>query len=118
MALTGVDPEVWFEERLHWAPMILAVIEGPLAIGFCIWLLALAQSRLELRPGPFGRAMIRSSYGAFILQGVVLSGLMLALRPADIPGELKALAVATLGVAGSFGISWLLVSRTRVGRIL
>jgi fucose 4-O-acetylase-like acetyltransferase len=24
MALTGTDPEVWFEQRLHWAPMILA----------------------------------------------------------------------------------------------
>ena len=99
MVLIDVDPEVWFEERLHWAPMILAAIEGPLVIGFGIWMLGVAQHRLDRRPGPFGRAMTRSAYAAFILQGVVLIGLMIALRSVDLPAELKALGVAALGVA-------------------
>ena len=118
MVLIDVDPEVWFEERLHWAPMILAAIEGPLAIGFGIWMLGVAQHRLDRRPGPFGRAMTRSAYAAFILQGVVLIGLMIALRSVDLPAELKALGVAALGVALSFGLAWLLVSRTRIGRVI
>jgi hypothetical protein len=118
MVLIGVDPDVWFEERLHWAPMTLAAIEGPLAIGFGVWALGVAQRRLNRRPGPFGRAMTRSAYAAFILQGVVLIGLMIALRSAGLPAELKALGVAGLGVALSFGLAWLLVSRTRIGRVV
>jgi hypothetical protein len=103
---------------VHWAPMILAAIEGPLAIGFGVWMLGVAQRRLDRRPGPFDRAMTRSAYAAFILQGDVLIGLMLALRPVGLPAEVKALGVAALGVALSFGLAWLLVNRTRVGRIL
>ena len=55
---------------------------------------------------------------AFLLQGVVLIGLMIALRPVGLPAEIKALAVAGLGVAGSFGLAWLLVARTPLGRTL
>jgi hypothetical protein len=118
IVLIDVDPEVWFEERLHWAPMILAAIEGPLAVGFGIWMLGVAQRRLDRRAGPFGRAMMRSAYAAFILQGVVLIGLMIALRSVGLPAEVKALGVAALGVALSFGLAWLLVSRTRIGRVI
>jgi hypothetical protein len=48
----------------------------------------------------------------------VLIGVALALRPVDVPAEVKALAVACAGVAVSFAVAWLLVSRTRLGRIL
>jgi hypothetical protein len=57
-------------------------------------------------------------YAAFILQGVVLIGLMPALRSVGLPAEVKALAVATMGVSLSFGLGWLLVTRTRVGRVI
>jgi hypothetical protein len=43
---------------------------------------------------------------------------MIAMRPLGVPAEIKALTVASLGVAGSFALSWLLISRTRLGRIL
>ena len=62
--------------------------------------------------------MARSAYGAFLLQGVVLIALMIALRPVGVPAEVKALAVAGLGVAGSFALAWFLVTRTRLGRII
>jgi hypothetical protein len=48
----------------------------------------------------------------------VLIALALALRPLVMPAEVKALAVAVAGVGGSFGLAWLLVTRTRLGRIL
>ena len=80
--------------------------------------MALAQQRLDRTPGPFGRALGRSAYGAFLLQGLVLIALMIAMRPIGVPAEIKALAVACLGVAGSFGLSWLLISRTPLGRVL
>jgi hypothetical protein len=118
MAATGVDGDVLFDLRLHWAPLTLAAIEGPLAVGASVWLLGLAQRRLDRRPGPLGRALQRSAYAAFLLQGVVLIALMIAMRPVGVPAEIKALTVACLGVAGSFGLAWVLVSRTRLGRII
>jgi peptidoglycan/LPS O-acetylase OafA/YrhL len=83
-----------------------------------VWLLGLAQRRLNRPPGPLGRALARSAYSAFLLQSIVLIGLMIAFRPIGVPAEVKALAVAGLGVTGSFALAWLLVSRTRLGRIV
>jgi hypothetical protein len=117
MAATGVDPDVLTDRRFHWAPLALAVIEGPLAVSTSIWLLALARRRLNRRPGAFGRAMARCAYAAFLLQGVVLIGLMIALRPIGVPAEIKALIAAGLGVLGSFALAWALVTWTRLGRI-
>jgi hypothetical protein len=118
MAAAGVEPDVWFEERTHWAPLALAAIEGPLAVGAVVWMLGLAQRHLDRPPGELGRALARSAYAAFILQGAVLIALMVGLRPVDLPVEVKAVAVATLGVAGSFALGWALVTRTRIGRVL
>jgi hypothetical protein len=112
------DEEVVYRTGVHWAPLALAAIEGPLAVGASVWLLAIAQLRLDRRPGPLGRAMSRSAYAAFLLQGVILIALMVVLRPIAVPAEVKALTAAILGVVGSFALAWLLVSRTRFGRIL
>ena len=43
---------------------------------------------------------------------------MIAMRPIGVPAEIKALTVACLGVAGSFALAWLLITRTRLSRIL
>ena len=42
--------------------------------------------------------------------------LAIALRPLPLPAEMKALIVAAGGVAGSFALAWLLVSRVPVVR--
>jgi acyltransferase-like protein len=118
MAATGVDPDVLTDLRFHWAPLALAAIEGPLAVGTSVWLLALAQRRLNRRPGLLGQAMARSAYAAFLLQGVVLMGLMIAVRPIGVPAEVKALVVAGLGVVGSFALAWALVTHTRLARVV
>jgi fucose 4-O-acetylase-like acetyltransferase len=118
MAVTGTDGDVLFDRGWHWAPLSLAAIEGPLAVGACLWLLGLAQRRLDRPPGARVRVLARSAYAAFLLQGVVLIGLMVALRPVPAPAEIKALAVAALGVAGSFALAAALVTRTPLGRIL
>jgi hypothetical protein len=115
----GLEPGDAFSDlRLHWAPLGLAAIEGPLAVGASVWLLGTAQRHLDRPPGRRGRGLARSAYAAFILQGPVLIGLALALRPVDVPAEIKALIVACAGVATSFALAWLLVTRTRLGRIL
>jgi hypothetical protein len=61
----------------------------------------------------------RASFGAFILQTPVLIGLASALRPVDLPAEVKALLVATAGVVLSFTLARLLILRVPgVSRVL
>ena len=55
--------------------------------------------------------MSRSAYAAFMVQSLVLVGLAVVLRPVAVPAEAKALAVAAGGVARSFALAWLLLSR-------
>jgi hypothetical protein len=118
VAAAGLEPDVFFDLRLHWAPLTLAALEGPVAVGAGVWLLALAQHRLNRPPDRVGRALARGAYGAYFAQGAVLIGLAVALRNADLPAEVKALTVAGLGVVGSFALAWLVVTRTPVGRIM
>jgi hypothetical protein len=101
-----------------WLAVPLPVVEATLAIGVSVWVLGTAQRYLDRPAGPLLRATARSAYGAFILQGPVLVGLAVALRGLGTGAEVKALAVAVAGVALSFGLSWLLVSRTPLRSIL
>jgi glucan biosynthesis protein C len=94
----------------HWAAVAFACIEAPLVVFGSVWLLDSARRRLE-RSLPWGEQLRRSAYGAFMLQAVFLLGVAVALRPAALPAEVKALVVALAAVAGSFGAAWLLVSR-------
>jgi hypothetical protein len=114
----GHEPDVLFERRFHWAPLTLATLEGPLVVGWSVWLLGLAQRHLDRQPGWLGRALARSAFGAFVLQGVVLVGFALAIRGVDLPAEVKAPTVASVGIVASFTLSWVLVTRTPLGRIL
>jgi Acyltransferase family len=116
-ALAGYHTDV-FGRRLHWAPTLLATFEGPLAVCTCVWLLGFAQQHLNRRPGPRGRALSRSAFAAFVLQGPIIIGLEIVLRPLGVPVEVKALGVACAAVGASFALAWVLVSRTPVGRIL
>lgn len=102
-----------------WRPtaLIAGMAEGVIAVSAPIWILAFAQRHLN-GTGRLRRAMARSSYLAFMLQGPVIVALELALRPIALPGEVKALVVATLGIVGSFALAWPLVTRTVVGRVV
>jgi hypothetical protein len=48
----------------------------------------------------------------------VLLTLAIAARPLPLPATAKALLVGGLAVVASFGLGWLLTTRTRLGRIL
>lgn len=87
-----------------------ATLDAVLCLFGSVWLLSVAQRRLT-RPLPHGPALARSAYGAFILQTPILIGLALALRPIDVPAEVKALALAVSAVAASFALAHLLVTR-------
>ena len=116
ITLAGYSTSV-LERRVHWAPTVFAAIEGPMVVGMCVWLLAFAQRHLSRPPGALGRSLARSAFAAFVVQGPIVLGLQIALRPLGVPAEVKALSVACAAMTGSFALAWLLVSRTPVGRI-
>ena len=97
--------------------LLLATYEGFLAVFGSLWLLRLAQRRLR-RETAFRTTMARSSFAAFILQGPVLIVLAVAMRPLPAPAEVKAPVLAAAAIGGCFFLGWLLVTRTRVGRIV
>ena len=101
----------------RWEALVLATIGGALSVAASIWVLAFFQRHVG-RAGRTARAMGRAAYAAFILQGFPLVGAALVLRPLDVPLEIKSLLVAVSAIAGSFALGWLLVTRTRVGRIV
>jgi hypothetical protein len=96
-----------------WPALVFAAVEAALTIFGSVWLLAVAQRRLDRRIR-WGPVLSRSSYAAFILQTPVLLGLAVALRPVALPAEIKALLLAAAGVATCFALAWWLVSRVRV----
>ncbi len=100
-----------------WPAAATAIAEGAMAVSACVWVLGFAQRRLD-RQGALGRALARSAYGAFLMQAPVLLGLALAMRPFDLPAEVKALVVAGVGVVASFALAYPLVTRTGLRRIL
>jgi hypothetical protein len=100
-----------------WQAAVAAATEGVLAVTASLWLLGFAQRHAGPH-GPLARGLARSAYGAFVVQGPVLVALALVLLPLVLPAEVKALAVAVAGVGVSFALAWLLVARTRLGRVL
>ena len=102
------------DTQLLGGPHLLAfgfsVADAVLVVFGPVWMLGVAQRRLG-RPLPWGSALARSAFGAFILQTPVLIGLAMALRGVDLPAEIKALAVATGGVALSYGLAHVLITR-------
>ncbi|MET0715632.1 MAG: hypothetical protein ABWY57_12040 [Mycetocola sp.] len=88
-----------------------------MSVAASIWVVAFAQRHWD-HAGRIVRAMGRSAYAAFMFQGFPLIVAALSLRALDVPLELKALLVAAGGIAGSFALGWILVMRTRLGRIM
>jgi fucose 4-O-acetylase-like acetyltransferase len=112
----GDEPEDFFGGRGPYA-FVYAMLEGVLVVAGSVWVLAIAQRHLDAT-GPLRAALARSSYAAYIVQGPVLVGLALLLRPTSFPIDAKALLVAALGVVGSFASAWILVTRTALRRVL
>ncbi len=114
--LRGLEQDEYFG-GLGLVAFVWAMADGLLAVSGPIWVLSFVQRHLN-GTGRLRRAMARGSYLAFMLQGPVLVALALVLRPIDLPGDVKALLVASLGVVGSFALSWPIVTRTPLGRVL
>jgi hypothetical protein len=103
----------------QWPALAFTAVETVLSVFGPVWLLGVVQRHVGEPLRCAGPAVSRSAYGAFMVQTPVLIGLAVALRPLGLPAEAKAVVVAAGGVAASFWLSWLLISRSRrAARIL
>lgn len=107
----GALDETSWRGGWQWPAFVFAVGGGALTVFEPVWLLAEAQRHLDRPLRRVRPPVSRSAYGAFILQGLFLLGLAVALRGVPVPAEVKAVLVAVGSVVGSFGTAWLLVSR-------
>jgi hypothetical protein len=101
----------------HWQAVVLASLEAVLVVGGSIWVLGLAQRKLT-GVGRLWQACARGAFAAFILQAPVLLTLSIVARPIHVPAEAKALLVGAVAVPLCFWLGYLLIDRTRVGRLL
>ncbi|HET8643546.1 MAG TPA: acyltransferase [Pseudonocardiaceae bacterium] len=101
----------------RWEAMATAVFESILVVAGSVWLLGVAQRRLN-HTGPLASACARGAFAAFMLQAPVLLALAVAARPMAVPVEVKSFLVAGLGIVVSFWLGWLAVSRTPLRRIM
>jgi fucose 4-O-acetylase-like acetyltransferase len=117
-AAAGIAEQTW-GGGWNWYAFVFVALESALSVFGPVWLLAVAQRRLNRPVRWAGPAAGRSAYGAFVLQSAVLIGLAMAMRPLPLAAEPKAVLLAAAALAGSFGIAWLLISRVPgVARIL
>ncbi|MDT7782255.1 MAG: hypothetical protein QOF58_674 [Pseudonocardiales bacterium] len=93
-----------------WQAFALALVEGILVVAGSLWLIGLAQRRLTGQ-GPFTEGLARSAYVAFVVQGPILLSLATAMRPLELPAEVKAPVVGAGAIAVSFAIGWYVTSR-------
>ena len=108
-ALGTLEDSAW-RGGLNLDALAFTALESAVTVVGPVWLLGLAQRHLD-RPARWASPAIkRSAYGAFIVQGFVLVGLAVALRPLPLPAEPKALLVAAGAVAGSFALARLLIN--------
>jgi hypothetical protein len=97
----------------HWPALAVACAEALLTVFGSIWVLAVAQRSFD-RAGRRGQALARSAYAAFLVQGPVLVGLAVLLRPVPVGVAIKAGCVAGLGVVLCFALGRQLVTRVPV----
>jgi hypothetical protein len=119
LALTAAAVGIPTEDFLggaHWASLVTSTAEGLLTVTVPVWLLGMAQRHLDRYRNAERTA--RTAYAAFLIQGHVLIGLAVALRPLNVPAEVKATVVAGVGVPLCFAIAGLLMKRTILGRVL
>jgi glucans biosynthesis protein C len=113
----GGAAEDRFAGGLHWQAAAGALLEGTLATCVSLWAVAHFRRHEERYNRPLVRRMAPAAYGAFIVHPPVLVGLAFAVQPLPVPAELKFLVVLLAGVAGSFGLTALVRSRARPGRV-
>jgi hypothetical protein len=101
----------------HWEALFAPAIEGALAVCGSMWLLGFFRRHVNTTL-PLGKQLVRSYYGAYVIQAPIVMGLALAMRAVAIPTELKFLIVAPVGIGASFTIAYYFVKLPGINKIL
>jgi surface polysaccharide O-acyltransferase-like enzyme len=101
----------------HWEAAGTSILEAAVAATLPLFLIGWFREHWT-RQGPLLREMAAAAYGAFIIHPPVIVGLALALHQIGIPAELKFLLLLAGGVAGSFGITALVMRIPAVARVI
>ncbi|MFF5288094.1 acyltransferase family protein [Paractinoplanes globisporus] len=99
----------------HWQSALIAILEGVICVSATI---VLADLFRGVRTGRFPDSLIRSAYGAYILQTPVLVALALVLRGVPMPNAAKLAIVLPAALAASFGLTLLLLRIRPLARVL
>ncbi len=97
----GPDP---FKGGWFWEAAGFAAVEGVFSVSVALIVLDRFRRR-HANQGHVARRLGRSAYGAFVAQGPVLVLIALALRPANLPGDIKFLLLAPTAVIVSFSLA-------------
>jgi glucan biosynthesis protein C len=101
----------------HWQAAGTSLIEAVLAATLPLFLIGWFRENWT-RQGPLLREMAGAAYGAFIIHPPVIVGLALGLQSVPVPPELKFVLLLAGGIAGSFGITWLILRIPAVGAVI
>ena len=97
----GPEP---FKGGWFWEAAGFSAVEGVFSVSVALIVLDRFRRR-HANQGRLARRLGRSAYGAFVAQGPVLVLIALALRPLNLPGDIKFLLLAPTAVTGSFGLA-------------
>lgn len=111
------ESEDFFAGGWHWQAAATSLLEAALAATLPLFLIGWFREHWTSQ-GPLLREMSRAAYGAFIIHPPVIVGPALLLHDVDVPAEVKFVLVLAVGVAGSFGISWLAMRVPSVGGVV
>jgi glucans biosynthesis protein C len=101
----------------HWQAAATSLLEGTLAATLPLFLIGWFRDHWT-RQGALLREMADAAYGAFIIHPPVIVGLALALDAVPVAAELKFILLLAGGVAGSFGITALVLRLPAVARVI
>jgi hypothetical protein len=115
-AVLSSDPRL-YAGGWHWEALFAPAIEGTLAVAGSMWLLGYFRRKANTL-FPLGKQLVRSYYGAYVIQAPVVLGLALGLRGVSVPTELKFLIAAPLGIVASFTLAYYFVQLPGVNKVL
>jgi peptidoglycan/LPS O-acetylase OafA/YrhL len=116
VGLLGYDVETFYG-GWRWPALILALLEGAVAVAMPLWLCDVFRRRVRSQSALMA-VLGRAAFGAFLVHQVVLVGAVLAARRVAWPPEVELVAATGLAVVGSFGLAALLVRVPGVSRVL
>jgi len=92
------------EGGFKWQALITATVEGILAVGMGLWVLAFFQSHVNW-DGNWARKISPRAFGAFLIHTPLIVAIAIGMHAWSIPEAVKYGLLAGVGIVGSYGIA-------------